>query len=174
MKTLVISAIIASVTATASFANNGSGTATWGGDSGVVHGSGDCQFKKNQAGTMSYDDATMTWNTTSNAVVVLKVRNTNNVKVESDNKLRTTNNTAVADVVVNYLPQSTISVKGKNDATTNRNSNSLTAGNLKKNGNGVTKVTFSIGGKATMTEDETLNINDDTDYKINHTVTCLQ
>ncbi len=173
MKTLLAIALTLCST-TATFANNGTGTATWGGDSGTVHGNGDCQFKTNQAGTMSYDDATTTWNTTSNAVVVLKVRNTNNVKVESDNKLRTTNNTAVADVVVNYLPQSTISVKGKNDATTNRNSNSLTAGNLKKNGNGVTKVTFSIGGKATMTEDETLNINDDTDYKINHTVTCLQ
>jgi hypothetical protein len=173
MKTLLAIALTLCST-TATFANNGTGTATWGGDSGTVHGNGNCQFKTNQAGVMSYNDATMTWNTTSNAVVVLKVRNTNNVKVESDNKLRTTNNTAVADVVVNYLPQSTVSVKGKNDATTNRNSNSLTAGNLKKNGNGVTKVTFSIGGKATMTEDETLNINDDTDYKINHTVTCLQ
>jgi hypothetical protein len=44
---------------------------------------------------------------------------------------------------------------------------------LKKN-SGVTKVTFTIGGSATMTEDAVLDMEDNTQYTIEHTVTCLQ
>jgi hypothetical protein len=171
MKNIVIASIIASVTATASFANMGTGTATWGGSSGTVHGSSNCQFEKNQAGTMGFNGVD-TWNTITNAVVVLKTRNVNNVKVEPNNKLLK-DGVEVADVNTNYLPQSTVSVKGKSDATANRNANSLTAGNLKK-ASGVTEITFSIGGKAVMTEDAVLDMDDNTDYAIEHTVTCLQ
>jgi hypothetical protein len=170
MKTIIATAIALTI-ATSASANMGSGTATWGGASGVVHGNGNCQFKTNQPGVMGFDGVD-TWNTTTNAVVVLKTRGVNNVKVEPNNKLLQNGN-EIADVTTNYLPQSTISVKGKPDATTNRNTDSLTAGNLKKN-SGVTKVTFTIGGSAKMTEDAVLDMEDNTQYTIEHTVTCLQ
>jgi len=170
MKTIIATAIALTI-ATSVSANMGTGTATWGGNSGTVHGNGNCQFKKNQPGVMSFDGVD-TWNVTTNALVVLKTRGVNNAKVEPENKLYK-NNVAVADVTVNYLPLSTVSVNGKNDATTNRNTDSLTAGNLKKD-SGVTKVTFSIGGKATMTSDAVLDMDDNTNYTIKHTVTCLQ
>jgi len=178
MKTIIATAIALTI-ATSVSANMGTGTATWGGNSGTVHGNGNCQFKKNQPGVMSFDGVD-TWNVTTNAVVVLKTRGVNNAKVIPEGAPTGSGvtklyqgDTAVADVTVNYAPKSTVSVNGKNDASTNANTNSLTAGNLKKN-SGVTKVTFSIGGKATMSGDAVLDMDDNTNYTINHTVTCLQ
>jgi hypothetical protein len=177
MKT-IIATTIALLTATSVSANMGTGTATWGGTTGAIHGSGACQFKLNQPGVMSFDGVD-TWNVTTNAVVVLKTKGGNtgvkNVKVEAGTKLLK-GTTEVADVTVNYLPSSTVTVKnGKAGYTTNRGTTELHAEDINK-ATGRTKVTFSIGGKATMAEgaDSELLLEDTTAYKINHTVTCLQ
>lgn len=170
-KNFFASAAIIVLTSTTALA--GSGVATWGGQTGTIHGGGNCNFTKNQPGVMSY--ANQKWTVTSNAIVILKVKNTNNVKVENDGKLRTQNGAVVADVNVNYTPSSTVSVIGKSGTTQNINTNSITAGNLNKNDGSMTQVTLSIGGSATMkTAADELNLADNTGYKIEHVVTCLQ
>jgi len=179
MKT-IIATTIALLTATSVSATIlGTGTAEWNGTSGTVHGSADCEFKKNDAGTMTYDSATGLWTVTNPAIVVLKSKNANNMKVVAGTELLDSNGNAVADVAVDYRTGSSVSIQGKSDGTSNINIAEITAGNLKRGNNKRTKVKFTIDGTAQMGVDseglvDDLEIDNNTNYTIEHTVTCIQ
>lgn len=145
-------------------ANAGSGTAVWNGQSGAF--ANECTFQKNNPGTMVLNGTT--WNNTVPAEVKLKTRNVNNVKVTSDNKLRLQNGTIVDDAVVNYIGSTVVG--GPAQMVRNINSNEIAVGNIKSNGASV--FTINIAGKAEM--DDTDELSSNTNYKIQHTVTCLQ
>lgn len=161
MKTLVISAIIASVTATASFA----GTATWGGNSGTF--SEGCTFQKNVAGQMSLTGDT--WTVYNPALIKIKTRNVGNITINSDNKLRTANGVEVDTATVNYT--GTTVAGGQSGGVVNINPTEVAIGNL-QNGNGVKVLHIELRGTAEMSNTDELSST--TPYKINHTVTCTQ
>jgi len=179
MKTIIATAIALTIATSASASSTlTAGNATWGGTSGTVHG-GDCAFTKNQPGVMEYNSTTGVWSTKTNAVVILKNKNGNNVYVTADENLRTSAGVIVSPVQVNYGSGTTVTVKGKSDATVNINDDDIAVGNLKRSNGKRTKLTFSLNGTATMpsfsdgsTND--LELDDDTQYKINHEVTCVQ
>jgi hypothetical protein len=177
MKTLVISAIIASVTATASFANwNGNNGVKWGGNTGNLHTAG-CQFKDQEDGVMTLDKATGKWTTTTAAKISVKSTGANNIKVtQGGNQLYLTSNSSpLGTTTVNYASGGvTSSVDSNNsNASVNINTNEIAVGNVRKNG--ATNTTFTIGGTAQMADlDDIYNIDNDTAVYIQHNVTCLQ
>jgi hypothetical protein len=171
MKTLVISAIIASVTATASFANMGSKGVNWGGTSGSVHGN-QCAFSEATNGTMTFNSNNKTWTTTSPATVKIRHKGVGNIKVEATQELFQEDdlNNKVADVGVDYRSGTSITYSSNNQNVNDTNAAWQVPNQNKLYRN--TKVT--IGGKATMTSAEMDKIDDNEDYVIKHTVTCLQ
>jgi hypothetical protein len=177
MKTLVISAIIASVTATASFANwdNNNG-AKWNGDVGTLHTNG-CQFKDQTNGTMTLNKATGKWTTTTAASIKVKSTNINNIKVtQGGNQLYLKSNSQpLGKTLVDYANGgvTTKIVTNKAGAAPNINTNEISLGNVNKTGSTVT--TFTIGGTAQMDDLNDLNdIANDADVYIQHNVTCTQ
>jgi len=177
MKTLVIATIIASVTATASFAswNNNNG-AKWNGDVGTLHTNG-CQFKDQTNGTMTLNKSTGKWTTTSAASITVKSTNINNLKVtQGGNQLYLKSNSQpLGKTLVDYKNGGVSSAvaSNNNNAVVNINSNEIAVGNANKPG--ATKTTFTIGGTAQMDDLNDLNdIANDSDVYIQHNVTCLQ
>jgi hypothetical protein len=177
MKTLVIATIVASVTATASFAswNNNNG-AKWNGDVGTLHTNG-CQFKDQTDGTMTLNKATGKWTTTAAASITVKSTNINNLKVtQGGNQLYLKSNSQpLGKTLVDYKNGGVSSAvtSNNNNAVVNINSNEIAVGNANKPG--ATKVTFTIGGTAQMDDLNDLdNIANDADVYIQHNVTCLQ
>jgi hypothetical protein len=177
MKTLVISAIIVSATATASFAswdsNNG---AKWNGDVGTLHTNG-CQFKDQTNGTMTLNKSTGKWTTTSAASITVKSTNINNLKVtQGGNQLYLKSNSQpLGETLVDYKSGGVSSAvaSNNNNAVVNINSNEIAVGSANKPG--ATKTTFTIGGTAQMDDLNDLNdIVNDSDVYIQHNVTCLQ
>jgi len=176
MKTILLSAVVVSSIATTSFASwtNNSGV-SWNGNSGNVFTNG-CVFKDHDDGTMTFDAPNKTWKTTKAATIKVKSRGKNNIKVTSDNKLYDSRDNEVADVTVNYKlnngVESAVSTTN-NQAAVNINNNEMAVGNVNSRG-GAVITTFTIGGGATMTTAALDELNNGMDYKINHTVTCLQ
>ena len=150
-------AVLMTTTAVMAQAN---GTAVWGGTAGNF--TDGCAFKTNTAGVMSLTGNT--WTVTTPAQVKLKVRNVNNVVVESDDILRRAG-VAVTTAVVNYT-SSTVT----GNAVANVNSNSISVGNI--SGNGAKVFTINIDGTAVMADTD--DLISATAYTINHTVTCNQ
>ena len=150
-------AVLMTTTAVMAQAN---GTAVWGGTAGNF--TDGCEFKANTAGVMSLTGNT--WTVTTPAQVKLKVRNVNNVVVESDDILRRAG-VAVTTAVVNYT-SSTVT----GNAVANVNSNSISVGNI--SGNGAKVFTINIDGTAVMADTD--DLISATAYTINHTVTCNQ
>jgi len=171
MKTLVISAIIASVTATASFANMGSQGVNWGGPSGSVHGN-QCAFSETTDGTMTFNSNSKTWTTTSPATVKIRHKGVSKIKVQATQKLfqKDNLNTEVADVSVDYRSGTSITYSSNNQNVNDNNADWQVPNQNKLYRN----TTVTIGGKATMTSNEMDKIDDNEDYVIKHTVTCLQ
>jgi len=161
MKTLVIASIIATATATATFAGT---TATWGGTTGTF--AEGCTFQQNVAGQMSLTNNT--WTVDDPALIQVKTRNVGNLTIVSDNKLRTTAGVEVDSATVNYT--GTI-VSNAHGAVVNINPTEIAIGNLTA-GNGVKVVNIQLKGTAEMSNTDELSST--TAYKINHTVTCLQ
>ena len=171
MKTLVIASIIATATATASFANMGNEGTTWGGPSGSVHGN-QCAFSNNVAGTMTFNSNNKTWTTTSPATVKIRHKGVGNIKVQATQKLFQEDDltAAVADVSVDYRSGTSITY-----SSNNQNVNDTSASwEVPNKGQLYRNTTVTIGGKATMVQDEMDKIDDNENYVIKHTVTCLQ
>ena len=180
MKNIIATAIALTIATSASAsAIIGTKTVTWNGKTASdLHASGACNFKEYKNGKMTFD-GTDTWETTQNAVVVLKVKPSNtglkNVKVEPGTHLMR-GTSEVSTVSVNYKPESTVSVKNGSGYVAKVNTNSITVDNLNPV-QGRTKISFTIGGEAKMTNlsvDAELLLENSTDYTIDHTVTCLQ
>lgn len=175
MKTLVITAIIASLTSTASFATwNNTNTTTWDGNTGALHNDG-CAFKNQSAGAMTLNPETGVWTTTTAATIKVKSKNKNNIKVTSDGVLRKTGG-ELADTTVNYIGGGVMSnIQTNNSAAVkNTNTNEIALGSANR-ASGVTITTFTIGGIATMANLDDLNdIDNNQEVFIKHTVTCTQ
>jgi len=171
MKTLVISAIIASVTASASFATSAwsnDNDVSWNGNSGVYHSDG-CSYKDQDNGEMELDG--LVWSTTKAATIRIKSHGSGNIKVTSSNSL--VGGGLSFPVTVNYngtadAESSITSAKGTSQQVNNNMISYQTAQN------GVTQALIKIGGTATMHTATGDAIVNNTDYTITHTVTCLQ
>jgi hypothetical protein len=161
MKNIVIASVIAAATATTSFA---SGTATWGGTTGTF--AEGCTFQQNVDGQMSL--LGNTWTVNNPALIQVKTRNVGNIKISSDDKLRTTNGVEVDSATVDYT--GTI-VSNTHGAVVNINPTEVAIGNLTA-GNGVKVINIQLKGTAAMSNTDELSST--TAYKINHTVECLQ
>ncbi len=140
------------------------GHAKWNGNTGNLADL--CTFKKNDAGTMTYDEAAGMWTTTSPAVVHVKTRGNNNLKVEAVEELYA-GTTKVEDVTVNY---SGSTIAKPNGTTSNLNTDNLTVSMNNKAG----KVKFTIAGTATMPADTDVVLAKNTEYTVKHKVTCIQ
>ena len=170
MKTLnsVVSAIVMSVivSSSAMAAVVGTATATWGGTTGKF--AEGCFFKENEAGTMSLSGNT--WTVNKHAYLRIKTRNVGNIEVESDNRLRTAAGVDVDLATVNYTGTG-VAGGATFGGVVNTNPTMVSIGNL-KNGNGVKDIRIHLRGTAVMANTDELSST--TEYKINHTVTCIQ
>ena len=170
MKTLLNTLLIAGLLGTAStaMADTVAGHAKWNGNTGNM--SNLCTFKKNDAGTMTYDESGGIWTTTTAAVVHVKTRGNNNLKVEAVKKLYQ-GTTEVEDVTVDYTAGSNSSVvKPTGSGAANINTDNITVSMNNKAG----KVKFNIAGTATMPADTDVVLSQNTAYTVKHKVTCIQ
>jgi hypothetical protein len=194
-----VKTLLTALTATALLATSanaiviGTGTTTWNGDTNFLLPG--CVFEENVSGTMKYDEATTEWATDQAAYVKIKTRNgnatndpvTNNIKVEPLGKDGTTvvgevySTTAGTNLVysatLNYAATSSAagttldpsSVIGPSHISTNINSNGIQIGNVNQSG-GVIQI--DIGGTAKLAAGTVIDAN--TDFRVNHLVTCIQ
>lgn len=178
MKTIIATAIALTIATSASASWNQNNVVRWSGPVGTLHANG-CSYKDQSNGAMTLNKTTGKWTTTTAAKITVKSKNRNNIKVNSDNKLKTTvgNMSWVVDTAtVNYNGGGVASgiTTNNNSAVININDNVLNLDSANK-ANGVTKSTFTIGGTAQMSDLETLDsLNNDQSAWISHTVTCIQ
>ena len=161
---VVVTMLAATALLLASAQASASATAVWGGTTGTFNNG--CTFQQNVAGQMSLTGNT--WTVTNPALLQIKTRNVGNLKIVSDNRLRTAGGVDVDSATVNYT--GTI-VSNAHGAVVNINPTEVAIGNL-KNGNGVKVINIQLKGTAEMSNTDELDST--TAYKINHTVTCLQ
>jgi len=166
-KVALVAAVVVTLSAIVPNAN-ASGVAKWGGSTGTFSNS--CEFKTNTVGVMALTDNV--WTATTPAVVKLKTRNMNNVKVTpTDGKVRKASNGAdVGAFAIDYAT-STVTGGGVGDATVNINTGNINIDSL-NSGTGAKVFTINIDGTATMTNTDALESS--TAYIIKHTVTCTQ
>jgi hypothetical protein len=162
---VVVSMLAATALLLASAQASASGTAVWGGTTGTFNEG--CAFQQNVAGQMKL--AGNTWKVVNPALIRIKTRNVGNIKIVSDNKLRTAADVAVDSATVNYT--GTTVTGGHQGGVVNINPTEVTIGNL-QNGNGVKVVHIQLRGTAEMSNTDELSST--TAYKINHTITCMQ
>ena len=194
MKTLLTALTTTALLATSANATVlGTGTAPWNGNTNFLVAG--CEFKENVSGTMKYDEATTEWATDQAAYVKIKTRNgnatndpvTNNIKVEPVKKDGATpggevySTTAGTDLVypatINYTATSSAavttldpsSVSGPNHISTNINTSGIQIGNVNQS-SGV--IMIDIGGTAKLAAGTVIDAN--TDFRVNHLVTCIQ
>jgi hypothetical protein len=177
MKTIIATAIALTI-ATSASAWNPNNAVQWSGNSGTLHADG-CSYKDQTNGTMTLNKTTGKWTTTKAAEITVKSKNRNNIKVTSDNKLKTTvgNMSYVVDTAtVNYNGGGIASSITTNNsgAVKNVNDNVLNLDSANK-ASGVTKSTFVIGGTAQMSDlDKLDDLDNNQSVWISHTVTCIQ
>ena len=160
--------------------NNANTTKTVGTTTASTFAAG-CSFKEHVQGSMNYDTATNKWSVSTPAKIKIRSRgaSTNNIVVTS-NGLYTTNGsttTTVGDnaVTVNYNGGigSSVTVDNNSSAVVNVDNTSITIGNVQRP-KGATKMTVSIGGEFTVSDDVEDDMDNSTTYEIVHTVTCYQ
>lgn len=184
LKTALIATAL--MTATSASAN----TQTWSGNSGTV-GTDGCTFtNRSGANTGQMDRSTVAgeehiWKTTRKGNITVHARGQSSVTVTSDNKLYTDAGVEVNNIVAtfNYNGQtgnqaSIIQKRGAAIAT--KTNTSLAVTNLAAV-QGTSQINFLTGGTVTMTTNGELNgqnaldgLNNDTVYKVIHTVSCVQ
>jgi hypothetical protein len=163
--TVLVTMMAATTLILASAQASASGVAQWSGTSNTyVDG---CQFKENTVGTLSLVDNV--WTAVTPATVKLKTRKVLSVTVESDDILRDTNGVAVTDAIVDYTGSTMSTWSNRTTLTTTVTDSLITADGLKVRG--ASKFYINIGGTATVDDDE---LDSETDYIINHIVTCIQ
>jgi len=171
MKTFTLTLATVALTTTSAFAswNNNNGV-SWNGNSGSVHVAG-CQYTTQTNGVMTF--ANNTWTTTTAASIKIKSFGQGNVIGKSDNKLRLANGTDTGlTATVNYNGAGvSSSVTSGNATNPHVNNNQL---DYQTAQNGATVATLVFGGSASMSENDVLSLDNNTAYKINHTVTCFQ
>ena len=160
---LSFAAIVMTPTANASSATV-AGTAKWNGNTGNLGSM--CKFTKNVAGTMTFDEASNTWTTTSPAEFHVKTRGNNNINVIAYEKLLQ-GSSEIADVQVDYQYDTVIT--GPAGLTINLNDDDISVGMNGKRG----KLEFELGGTAVVTNDDIV-FGSNQSYSINHEVTCIQ
>jgi hypothetical protein len=192
MKTLLTSAALAAMVASSASATTiRTGVATWGGSTNNLGPA--CDFIQNDAGVMEFDESTMTWTTTTAAIVRIKTRLTNdanndpvtnNIKVEAAKKDGVTLgeevfNTAsgstevhAADIKYNASGNASTVVgpAGYNAASVNVNDNNI---NIGSTGGNPGVYTINISGTAKITDSNAV-LNSNADYRVNHLVTCIK
>lgn len=162
LKILLLSLLFATPVSAAQVGS--SETGVWSGNSGTIPDQ--CEFKKNKSGSMSLNDTT--WNVTSPVEIQVKTRGVDSVTVTTDGKLRNPNGDIVDDVTVDYAGSSIVG--GPNGITETINNDEITVRNIKTAGASV--FTVKIGGTAEMESID--NVDTNTVYTIEHTITCLQ
>lgn len=155
MKTLLTSVAVLAM-ATSAYA----GSTKWKGNTGSL--SDMCSFIVNQNGDMSYSEANQKWTVDDPAVVRIKTRNANNLNIAAGELV---SEAETHNVTVNY---SGSTIKKGN---TRLNANVNTDGIQSQLSNGV--VTVTLDGSATM-DDNSVVLDSNTDYYIEHTITCIQ
>ena len=190
MKTLKLTtAVIAAGLSSASIAWNDTPTVTWVGDSGAVAAPG-CSFREQTNGVIERGSGLVSpssWIATTPATIEVRVRGHSSLRMTSDNVLRTANgNPTEITATVDYT--------GADGGATRSGLNNEAGGTqfIRSNAMGVTGavtasaelITFTVSGSALLTAggltgDEGAQaamdlLANDTDYKINHTVTCSQ
>jgi hypothetical protein len=161
---VVVSMLAVTALLLASAQASASATAVWGGTTGTFNEG--CTFQKNVAGQMKL--AGNTWKVVNPALLQIKTRNVGNLKIVSDNRLRTAAGVDVDSAIVNYTGTTVSNAHG---AVVNINATNIAIGNL-NNGNGVKVIKIELGGTAEMSNTDELSSS--TAYKINHKVTCIQ
>jgi hypothetical protein len=172
MKTIIATTIALTIatSASAAYFPKSTGT-TWGGPSNTVHGD-QCAFSDNTPGVMSFTANNKTWNVSSPATVKIRHKGAGNIKVTTTQELFHEDDltTKVADVKVDYRSNTGISFNNNNQNVNDNNASWEVPNKNKLYRN----TTVTIGGKATMVEAEMDKIDDNENYVIKHTVTCLQ
>ncbi len=171
MKTLLNTLLIAGLLGTATTAMAGPVTladpAKWNGNTGNMPDI--CTFKKNEAGTMTYDETSGVWTTTTAAVVHVKTRGYNKILVEPV-KFLYQGGTKGEAITVNYTASGATSTVTMPTGAGPANVNTSTIDAAMNNTAG--KVKFNIAGTATHATDVMLSEN--TEYTVKHTITCTQ
>ncbi len=175
MKTLLNTLLIAGLlgttsTAMANTSETLAGHAKWNGNTGNM--SDICAFVggTHTAGTMTYNETSGVWTTTTPAVVQLRTRGNNNLDVKAVKKLYQ-GSTEVEDVTVDYTAGSNSSVEkpdGSGSANINKDNITVSMNNTA----GIVK--FNIAGTATMPSDTDVVLSKNTVYTVKHKITCTQ
>tara|TARA_R110000744_G_scaffold123316_1_gene228538 strand:+ start:117 stop:689 length:573 start_codon:yes stop_codon:yes gene_type:complete len=190
MTNLTLKSTIVALTTIVAASSVSANTQTWSGNSGTVGADG-CTFTNrtgNNTGQMSRSTVTgeeNIWKTTRKGNITVHARGQSSVAVTSDNKLYTNAGVEVNNIVAtfNYNGQtgnqaSIIQKRGAAVAT--KTNTSLAVTNLAAV-QGASQINFLMGGTVTMTTNGALNgqsaldgLNNNTVYKVIHTVTCTQ
>ena len=190
MKTLhIATAIIATAFSSASMAWNDTNSVTWGGNRQTVAGAG-CSFRNHAGGAIQRGSGlveTTDWITTRAATIQVRTRGNSTISMASDNVLRLASDGSDTGVLatVDYtgaaggLQSGIVNAAGGTDRIT---AAAMTVSNTTSNTAAL--ITFTAGGSATLSvagltgeasKQAALDgLANDTDYIVNHTVTCSQ
>tara|TARA_R110002153_G_scaffold92238_6_gene224160 strand:- start:1185 stop:1712 length:528 start_codon:yes stop_codon:yes gene_type:complete len=175
MKTIITAtALVLALSSTAAFAST---TSTIVGNSGAF--ATECTFVSASNGAMDREDAK--WVTTTRGSFNVQIRGAiTSLEVESDNILRNSSGNPTGITATADYTQGNGGLRS--GATSPTGAVAVTAGKIAVTGitdNGSRNLfQLFVGGSATMSKangaDPLLNLVGNTEYKINHTVTCTQ
>ena len=156
----------------------GTDTTGWSGDSGTLSAEG-CSFRRQTTGVILRNGAN--WETTSSGYVQVRSRNVSSISLSSDNVLRNEDGSDTGvTATVDYLADGMNAIVQTRaiDGTSNVASDAMTITGI--TGTNAALSVFTIGGGAVMSlagsndaQDALDALTNDTTYKINHTITCV-
>ena len=182
MKNLLITSALIISTASAASAFNQDNDVSWSGDSLLVEANG-CKYGGQDAGAIARND--LVWSTTKAATIQVRTRGDTTLRVESDNVLRNADGTDTGVVAtVDYLARTGLDDVTEALSRTGTAAVTSTAAVISDITGPLSNLhVFYLRGTATMTKaadgdlggDDPINfLANNTQYKINHIVTCTQ
>ena len=182
MKNLLITSALIISTASAASAFNQENDVSWSGDSLLVEANG-CKYGGQDAGAIARND--LVWSTTKAATIQVRTRGDTTLRVESDNVLRDADGADTGVVAtVDYLARTGLDDVTEALSRTGTAAVTSTAATVSNITGPLSNLhVFYLRGTATMTKaadgdlggDDPINfLANNTQYKINHIVTCTQ